>query len=221
MDSQPVQIPEKPKVNYWMISTIILSILLVSSSAYYVLSSKKSGNFLSQINENILPNTPKTTPAVSNEQTTVTTPITDQTQSWKTYKFTSYPLEFKYPDTLILKERPDPYESNFVVGLFDGNTKIMTIRPEQQGIGFENPDVEITTVPLMVDGKQVIIESKAIQKTKLYNKVEKTTTYIVLIQYPDQRSYSIMIPSFFNDNSENKQMSETFDRIISTIKFTN
>ncbi len=97
----------------------------------------------------------------------------------------------------------------------------MAIRPEREGVGFENPDVEITEVPLIIDGKQLYIWDKAINKTKLYNKVEKTTAYIVFIGYPDKRKYSIMIPSFFIDNSKNKQLSEYYDRVISTIKFVN
>lgn len=39
--SRPVQIPEKPKVNYWMISSIALIIIVVLGGAFYLLNSRK------------------------------------------------------------------------------------------------------------------------------------------------------------------------------------
>lgn len=214
-------ITEKPKINYVLIGGIVLVCFVIFGFGGYYLGKQS----------NSIPSSPSPQPTQQtllnpspvNDQITVSqSPSSNITVSWNTYKFVDYPLEFKYPSTIFtLKEKPDPYESNFVIGLYRGDEKIMTIRPEQQGIGFENPDVEITAVPIIVDGKPLVIGGKEIQKTKLYNKVEKTTAYIVIISYPDQRSYSVMIPSFFDDNSQNKQLSETFDRIISTIKFTN
>lgn len=38
--SQPVQIPEKPKINYWMISTIVLMLFILFSGVYYYASTK-------------------------------------------------------------------------------------------------------------------------------------------------------------------------------------
>lgn len=42
--AQPVQIPEKPKVNYWIISTVILFVLLIAVSIFFVFKSK-NGQF--------------------------------------------------------------------------------------------------------------------------------------------------------------------------------
>jgi len=38
--SQPISLPEKPKVNYWMISTVLLLIILLASGAWFVLNTK-------------------------------------------------------------------------------------------------------------------------------------------------------------------------------------
>src|SRR3989344_4973592 len=38
--NQPIQIPEKPKINYWMVSTTLLFIVLLTSGGWFVLNSK-------------------------------------------------------------------------------------------------------------------------------------------------------------------------------------
>lgn len=43
MSNQSVQIPEKPKINYWMISTIILAVLFFGISSLYVFSRYQNG----------------------------------------------------------------------------------------------------------------------------------------------------------------------------------
>jgi len=40
----PVQFSEKPKINYWMILTIVLLILIISGGIYYLLESRKTTN---------------------------------------------------------------------------------------------------------------------------------------------------------------------------------
>ena len=142
-----------------------------------------------------------------------------QPGEWITCKFNKYPLEFQYPNTLTLNENIEG-EVN-VIGLFKNDAKIMTIRPEQYGYGIENPDIETSSTTIMIDGKKVVINEKEVLKTKLYNKAERTTHYITVIQYPNKRDYLIMVPSFFDDNAENKQLGEIYDKIISTFKFTN
>jgi len=41
VDQQPTQIPEKPKINYWMISIVILFIVLLAGGNWFLLNSKK------------------------------------------------------------------------------------------------------------------------------------------------------------------------------------
>lgn len=106
-----------------------------------------------------------------------------------------------------------------MIGLNKGNVRIMTIRPEQPGIGFGDDSIEITSVPLIVGGEQVFINNTEVNKTKLYDTTTNTTSYIAFLGYPDQRAYSVMIPSFFDDNAENKELSDIYDRVISTIRF--
>lgn len=42
--SQPIQTPEKPKINYWVISTVFLFILLMAGSGWFVLNSKNKSS---------------------------------------------------------------------------------------------------------------------------------------------------------------------------------
>lgn len=55
---QSVQIPEKPRVNYWMISTIVLVFLLLRMVGIYVLSQKAIDDNVSLTTSNQLSKTP-------------------------------------------------------------------------------------------------------------------------------------------------------------------
>lgn len=88
-------------------------------------------------------------------------------------------------------------------------------------MGFENPNAEITTQPLLVKGNQVSIGGKNIEKTKIVEKFPKTTTtsYIVIIPYPDNREYSIMTNYYFFNGTVDRSSEETLDKILSTFTF--
>ena len=38
--NQPIQIPKKSKINYWMVSTVLLFIVLLAGGGWFVLNSK-------------------------------------------------------------------------------------------------------------------------------------------------------------------------------------
>ncbi|MBI2612181.1 hypothetical protein HYW54_05600 [Candidatus Gottesmanbacteria bacterium] len=42
--NQPRQIPERPKINYWMLSTILLFIVLLASGGWFILNSKNNNS---------------------------------------------------------------------------------------------------------------------------------------------------------------------------------
>jgi len=201
--------------NLLILVGLIISIVIVInifSSGY----SNNNNNNNNVVKATIYPNSSPIT-----KQTIEITPNPQQKDNWETYRFKDYPLSFSYPGNLTIIENPlnDPY---LKIGIYDGNKLIMTFRPEQGGLGFENPDQEVTTVPVMVGGKQVVINNKAIEKFNIYYKPERKTTFITLISYPEsyERDYLIMIPSFFDANKD-LDMTKLYDQIISTIRFVN
>ena len=72
--SQNIQIPEKPKVNYWMVATIILSISIVSFGSLYVVN-----NYRNQQKNIVTPPQTKENKTVSDATSTVK-PVTNQSK---------------------------------------------------------------------------------------------------------------------------------------------
>lgn len=106
--SQSPQITEKSKVNYWMISTVISSIVIVFGSLYiFNLKNQLNANNStinkqpnSQQGSSVLPtNIPNPTRSTSLEFTS----------SWETYKNTQYQFSFKYPNGWTVSDRNTYY----------------------------------------------------------------------------------------------------------------
>lgn len=96
--SNPVQIPEKPKLNYWMISTMALFILLVVGGGLYLFTTKKQ-------------------PTSQYTQQSVPSPTTAQTSNsvvpgWKTYTSTEGNYVIQYPSDWVVEVYKEKYPYN-------------------------------------------------------------------------------------------------------------
>lgn len=85
-------IPEKPRLNYWMISTIVLVLLVIGfvGGYFYKSKSEKQTSFISQPTPSNNISTQPTFEPVATEQSPTTS-------SWKTYSLKTIGLEFKLP----------------------------------------------------------------------------------------------------------------------------
>lgn len=137
--------------------------------------------------------------------------ITEQKTS---YTFSDFPLSFEYPKRMTLKQNENKVELTY-----RGNT--MTITPNQQGIGFEEPAPEETVYPIPSStGEELIINNTSIKRTQLFFKEDNLYTDLIVIPYSDSqsRNYSIMINYKYKTNYSDSEATNTFDRIVSTFK---
>ncbi|MCJ7740777.1 hypothetical protein MUP32_05715, partial [Candidatus Microgenomates bacterium] len=93
--SQPVQITEKPKINYWVILIITVIALIILGSLYYVLILRKQKIETKTFNSEQI-----TSP------TTTIIPSDTEKINWsgKTYISNIFKLSLKYPDTWFVSD---------------------------------------------------------------------------------------------------------------------
>ena len=142
---------------------------------------------------------------------------TDPTTNWSLHSFSDFGLSFSYPEDASVEEEN---RIDGLVAIVSTNKATMTIKPNQSGLGFENPDLEITQSSLLIDGKQLQLANSNIKKTTIFNTVEKTTSYMIIVPYPGQKSYSIMVTYEFSNGIVDESSNNFFDQILSTFKFT-
>ena len=95
--NQPVQIPGKPKVNYWMYVTIAL-VIVILFGGIYTLSLKKQLNFsYNPISKQNNQQGPSVVP-VTTLFPTASPPVTNPTSEWTTYE-SIQGYEIKYPNS--------------------------------------------------------------------------------------------------------------------------
>lgn len=102
--NQPVQIPEKSKINYWMIFTIVLVLILVISSLYTLnLKSQQVSDYKPSITpDNRRTTTPQTPSFVPTQEKELLPP-----EAWNMYKDKNNVFTLKYPP--FLYETRDTY----------------------------------------------------------------------------------------------------------------
>lgn len=165
---------------------------------------------------NIIPTAQYTSPAISELSSK------DEFVNWKIYTDNKYGFEFKYPPDFPLEKRKEESSEKQYLLLtgFYGELKII---PEQQGLGFENPNAEITYQPLLINGKKVSLGGKNIEKIKIFEKFAQTTktSYAVIIPYPDKREYSIMGKYYFFNGADDKNNENRIHKILSSFTFFN
>ena len=192
--------PVKPNRTPMMVMAIVtvLSLLL---SGYLVFQNNQLKQTTSSAKQTPLPVSSATPLAVAN---------------WSLYSFSDFGFSFSYPEGASVEEEN---RIDGLVTIVSINTATMTIKPKQLGIGFENPDLEITQSPLFINGQQLQLANTKIKKTTIFNTVEKTTSYMIIVPYPDQKSYSIMVTYEFSNGVVDDISNNLFDQILSTFEF--
>jgi len=196
--SQSMNIPEKPKVNYLMISGVILSCLIVFGLGGYYLGKQSS-------NKNLVSRANLT-------QTVSPTPITtaDPTTNWKIYNNKDLGFELKYPPSAqIDKELNDQYNR---ATIFKGGSVHFEVRLRKTG-------------DIILD-KYYFMDSSIVRKTTLDNIPANvyelpngycdgpscSEPYIAFVAKYGSDLYHL---SFFGD----VKMSDEENQILSTFKF--
>lgn len=132
--NQTASIPEKPKINYWMISTGVLLLLVVGFTGGYVFKSKSEKQSLY---------TSQPTPSSYTQPTTKPT-VAEQpngTSNWKAYSLKTVDLEFKLPPIFnsygVMKEEIKPGEKGTQLCMtFAKKTSFLLVKPVFAGGSF-------------------------------------------------------------------------------------
>ncbi|KKQ24433.1 MAG: hypothetical protein US39_C0016G0046 [Microgenomates group bacterium GW2011_GWC1_37_12b] len=135
--SQPVSMSEKPKVNYWMISTVVLVLLAVGFTGGYFFKSisEKRQSYVPQPTPNNYSDIQPTTKPTITEQPTTTN------SNWKTYSLKTIGLEFKLPPIFNsygeMKEEIKPGEKGTQLCMtFAKKTSFLLVKPAFAGGSF-------------------------------------------------------------------------------------
>ncbi len=215
-NNQPVQVPEKPKINYKIIGGVILACLIIFGFGGYYLGKQYSGNKL--VTESNLMPTPSSTPSQ----------ISDQTANWTGYDITTEPLlgyvdyTVKVPSSWKRIEHSSNFQDTETFqNAYDQFTYKLVIHQEknynsQTGKAYTTLK-ELTGFPydvdtLLVDGQQAArvlprAGSESIYKALFFS---KDTKLVFSIELETPR-----------DGSKIKEGEELFSQILSTFKFTN
>lgn len=144
---------------------------------------------------------------------TITTPPTPEASNWQSYIFPQTGLQFSYPNSFDLKKSTNNSGSPTITLTEKVSLSTLTIYPQQLGIGLENPDLEVTPV-------EFIVPIPNGNKSKLFEKSTNKTSFIAVIEYPKPSQYAILANYDFPSDQVIDIANNTFDRILSTFKFT-
>lgn len=145
---QPTMVSEKPKLNYWMISIIVLALLFLGTLSYYVLVVK------SQRIQQSLPTptrqkpvfSPTVFPTTAPTNTGIPIPTTSETEGWKLYQSVKVGYSIKAPPSW----KVTPNEDDSLLSDQDYLTN-MTLMPESEGEGIIGNSVTIA-FPISIQG---------------------------------------------------------------------
>lgn len=157
---------------------------------------------------------------VQQENSLLPSPAKDLTKDWKIYTNNKYGFEFKYPPNNKLEVREVEGTNKQYISVNNG-PDTLAIYPEFFGIGFEDPKIETKNIPLVINGKQLVISEKNIEKIKVTTTYPKATDtfFLVIIPYPFEIDYMVSANYRFLNGSVNSSSEELFDQILSTFQF--
>jgi len=94
--SQPTEVQAKPKVNYWMISTILFAVLFLGTFVFFFVRNQKTeeANISTPMSQSGISSTPSVFPSPTSIPTEIPT---ISGLNLKTYRNTKYGFELKYP----------------------------------------------------------------------------------------------------------------------------
>lgn len=189
-DNQQQSILEKPKVNYWMISTILLAVILVLGGFYTYKFASNQSSRIKQLSNTPIPTTSQIIQPSPTEKALSPAPTNSNQQS-KTYdgKF----IFFRYPTSWYVWSysrgvsldyfqinsisQADEQNANGVIIAFDiqipGYTEGQTLEEQKKRIeGFqkESPDVKYVISERKIDGLDALVYERTIANSPSYEK---------------------------------------------------
>lgn len=156
-----------------------------------------------------------------NESIIDSTPLTNQptptiaidTSAWKTYKFKKTALEFSYPAFMMLKQQ---YENSVML---TDNGSSLSIKAGDHVFGIESPNAQVSSAPVIINGKPLELFKKQVYKTRVDYKGENYTNFIIDLRSNTNEKIAIISYNFKNGIVDEKE-NQLFDQILSTFKFT-
>ena len=163
----------------------------------------------------------KTQPTATQSASTASPAPNGDKANWKTYTFQYAPLSFRYPSQLLLEEENPNYPPQFRGLILKTNESSLRIHPLQGPIGYESSD--IYSEPLLINGKQLVINGQPVEKDRLVSRIDKEQSYLIILPYPNKNQgiFSVFITYEFIGGKINQEDSKLFDQILSTFKFSN
>lgn len=236
--SQPVQTLMKSKINYWMISTLILLVILLISGVYAYTSRTKTVNLSGIVKSNptvIVPtNVPEATVSVPEPTSKI-----EVSAGWKraenlslvTFDYpigwhvsSSWPTDYKGPVTIVLD--PEPLNG----APRGGPTTAIMIKDYS---GIDNPEEQLNKN--LEESKKNITDAKETKfilgsttfyklegKFNLYNEMVPILQYHALLKGPNTNNINTHVIqadlTHYRDNEDHKKYVEILDRLVRSMK---
>lgn len=155
------------------------------------------------------------------------TPSTFISNDMTEYASSEYGVSFRYPRDFQIKETPIQLSDGTfgpvsTVQLSTDRASITILFYAISGYVQNYSEADLTTqenIPVLIDGKALVINGKKIYKTRFYNAENHHTWYELELAYPDKRDYQVVVSYTTPDGAADAIGNQIFDRIVSTISF--
>lgn len=216
--NQPVQIPSKPKVNYWMYLTIALTIMVVLGAIYTINLKRQLDLSYSLISQQNSQQKSPVVPATTFIPTASPT-LANPTSKWTTYKSVQG-YEIKYPNDWFVLEGMVTRFSNkkddsqkdglIVVSVFTNSDVNMDSMKSRKKIYEEKPDEFKILRDTVIDGKPAFE----------FDFLQRPQREIVIagdLEEVPQSLYTIFV---YYDSTKKNEAIDIYSQMVSTFKFT-
>lgn len=188
--NQPVSVPEKMKVNYWMISTIILAILLTIAGIYIYINIK-----------------PSVLQTKSNQQ------LQSTNSASKQYVNSFYHIKFDIPSDWLVEESVKN-DGTPIFKLSSPNKEISIESPLPESTPENHQYMYYTKTDLKAP--EVQLGKYTVGRGRYVNKFDKIMDYIDLYNIPNQKTLGL----FFTVNGNFETNNSKLLAILKTFAFT-